>query len=583
MKKKIKDARGITLVALIITVIIMIILGSVVINVAMQNGMVNNAQDLTTLYNSAENEKNDAASGINSSLQGYGTGNFTNISADPNGIIPTGGDSTWSREIGVVEIAWLDMDNNVIPKPLAPNMTTDMTPIKWNGTTAVTAGTYNNPDNDWYSYTAQTGATDGGTSKWANARTPDGSYWVWIPRYAYKIIYFTSTSDQMAAESNQIATKVAGGETLEQATAEVSSEIAQENADAYRVSGSKVGLVGYSTVYGMVDADNKVVDVTKPNPAIKDKVKTDGYTEYIPHPAFLGTGYEELGGGFGADSRGISGFWIAKFETSMEDGSETHVETSDETIGNVATENTIAANGGTNNGIKAVSIPGVTSWRYINIANCYDNSYNYDRAKESHLIKNSEWGAVAFLAHSKYGRNGTAVTANCYYDSSWKPICMTGGGTGITYATTNVAQSTTGNPTGVYDMSGGAYEYVAAFDKLYQPGQYFTGRCLSASGTIFASVGGSSTKYATAYSNAVSYFKASSFATFTDNGNNISHIGDAIHEVWVAPPPPSTSSCWFGFWMGILDAGWPFEARGGDYWCGSLFEIESYGRWGHFL
>ena len=31
---------------------------------------------------------------------------------------------------------------------------------------------------NWYDYDKK---------QWANAKTLDGSYWVWIPRYAYKI------------------------------------------------------------------------------------------------------------------------------------------------------------------------------------------------------------------------------------------------------------------------------------------------------------------------------------------------------------------------------------------------------------
>ena len=43
-------------------------------------------------------------------------------------------------------------------------------------------------NNNWYEYTIQeSDTTNGGTSKWANAQTEDGSMWVWIPRFAYKI------------------------------------------------------------------------------------------------------------------------------------------------------------------------------------------------------------------------------------------------------------------------------------------------------------------------------------------------------------------------------------------------------------
>ena len=42
-------------------------------------------------------------------------------------------------------------------------------------------------------------------------------------------------------------------------------------------------------------------------------------------------------------------------------------------------------------------------WRDINLANAHLNSYNYQRELDSHLLKNTEWGAVAYLSHSAYG------------------------------------------------------------------------------------------------------------------------------------------------------------------------------------
>lgn len=94
-------------------------------------------------------------------------------------------------------------------------------------------------------------------------------------------------------------------------------------------------------------------------------------------------------------------------------------------------------------------------------------------------MKNSEWGAVAYLTYSVYGRNGNELGVNqctSYY---------TGGGPGIgdssiynsaytfsesTFSSDyayNTAQgqlaSTTGNIYGIYDMSGGAYEHTASY------------------------------------------------------------------------------------------------------------------------
>ncbi|MGE5455598.1 MAG: immunoglobulin-like domain-containing protein [Ignavibacteriales bacterium] len=57
----------------------------------------------------------------------------------------------------------------------SPALATGMTPIKWNGTSWVNT---TSSDPDWYNYDSK---------KWANAKTSDGSFWVWIPRFVYKI------------------------------------------------------------------------------------------------------------------------------------------------------------------------------------------------------------------------------------------------------------------------------------------------------------------------------------------------------------------------------------------------------------
>lgn len=51
-----------------------------------------------------------------------------------------------------------------------------------------------------------------------------------------------------------------------------------------------------------------------------------------------------------------------------------------------------------------VSKPNVKSWTDIYIGNCYLNALNYNTTLDSHLMKNSEWGATAYLTHSQYGR-----------------------------------------------------------------------------------------------------------------------------------------------------------------------------------
>ena len=93
----------------------------------------------------------------------------------------------------------------------------------------------------------------------------------------------------------------------------------------------------------------------------------------------------------------------SKYEMSLEVNSS-HIDTESQAIGDVITSNIV----------RAVSRPAVSSWRNISIGKAYYNSYNYNRDLESHMMKNSEWGAVSYLAYSIYGRNTYKITNNKY-------------------------------------------------------------------------------------------------------------------------------------------------------------------------
>lgn len=175
----------------------------------------------------------------------------------------------------------------------------------------------------------------------------------------------------------------------------------------------------------------------------------------------------------------------------------------------------------------------------------YTYGINYDTTNSSHMMKNSEWGAVAYLTHSQYGRNAHEI----YINNSSTYITGNSGGsinataaTGITnaYNTTNgVKASSTGNISGIYDLSGITYEFVAAFnstDGYSREGQY---------GGSFASTSNSSTKYATKY-------------------YSNKKIGDASKEVFVA-----SELGWFNDKGGSIASITPFIVRGGYYNDGS--------------
>ncbi|MCL2859645.1 MAG: type II secretion system GspH family protein [Oscillospiraceae bacterium] len=631
MKELIRKEKGITLIALIITVIVMLILAGVAIGTLTgSNGLIGKVQSSTNKYNAAaykeqldmditdaqmqfwqannsgatmsdlagilgekgynvtDNEdgtitveKDGGTAVINSdfttTVEGVATNTTTNTTTNqqetntdtgvnnivtPPVVVPPvmppvvtpptnnpatdpGNISTTAGSTGVIEIAWLDLNNNVIQTPLAPNVGTGMTKVYWgvasgdidkenpsNNTVEIKEGDANFKLENWYNYTKQTGANDGHTSNWANVKITDGSYFVWIPRYAYKIIYFDN----------------------------------KDHANDYRINGltstNQAWITGYSTIYGMIDKNGKAV-AGNILPSNAERVKTAGYTDYIPHPAFL-DGHSDSYTNGEWDSE-LSGFWVAKYEMSGETNG------SSSTPGNVAISSTI----------KMVSKPNVSSWVNINIANCYTNSLNYGSnighlEYNSHLEKNSECGAALYLTDSKYGRNGTEVTINNYYVGGMAKTGYAGGSIsagadfdGTNSYTYNTPQgqlaSSTGNMTGMYDLNGGACEYVAAYNTEYQDNGsevyvYRGSAFLDANGNNFAYIlqqdNKKSTREVTAYSNSSTVYMATSFSDFTD-GRNVSHVGDAMHEVWV-----SNSSNWFAdCYPTFMSLGSPFLIR----------------------
>ena len=70
---------------------------------------------------------------------------------------------------------YLVMNNQTSSNVNAPELVQGMTPVKWNGSQWVETTT---DDKEWYNYSKK---------QWANVRLADGSMFVWIPRYAYKI------------------------------------------------------------------------------------------------------------------------------------------------------------------------------------------------------------------------------------------------------------------------------------------------------------------------------------------------------------------------------------------------------------
>ena len=128
----------------------------------------------------------------------------------------------------------------------------------------------------------------------------------------------------------------------------------------------------------------------------------------------------------------LEGFWFSKFENSINaSGNIQSVANADIYItDNISTMF---------NNIKRLENTGF-------------NASNYSMLN-IHMSKNSEWGAMAYFAQSKYGLFRTGDLATIQTNNSTI--------TGYNYRV-NTNQSTTQNITGIYDIVGGANEYVMA-------------------------------------------------------------------------------------------------------------------------
>ena len=151
MYKFLKKEKGITLIALVVTIIVLLILAGV--SIAMltgENGILTQARNAKDRTEEARIEEENRISDYEDYISQYANGGY--------------------------------VENKGVNAPvLKDNME---------------LVTYNEENGEWeennsssaYDYVAGTGTEDNNKSKWANARvTIDGvdSYFVWIPRYAY--------------------------------------------------------------------------------------------------------------------------------------------------------------------------------------------------------------------------------------------------------------------------------------------------------------------------------------------------------------------------------------------------------------
>ena len=524
LKERYKSTKGITLVALVITIIILLILATISIQSLTNTGLFKNAQK-------AKDETQNAAENQAKTLNEYEDELNKYVSDNKN-------KTDWTGKVN------------------KPKLMTGMTAIKFNepagdekakeGSTVKTTDT----DAAWYDYDAK---------KWANAQTQDGSMWVWIPRFAYKVNSSTKTFD----------------------------------------------------VVFLKDTTNTYLD----NGTEKDAEKEG----YIVHPAFKNessTGYEN-----GGWDKELTGIWVSKFEAgyatsngnsapkkaSSVNYSQTSVWASGYETGgqdgSLPARNWIdGVYGNTKTSIKYPTFQGLAySMNYTN----HNDAFNISRAltesgniyglsstaTDSHLMKNSEWGAVAYLAQSKYGLNGTNIYINNanLRNSQTSAYAITGcagetedaaelgvkidNSTKKPVSTDNTKKiytwtqksgtkaSTTGTIYGVYDMSGGTWERTAGLVNNENENLATYGQSL-----LNALNNGKSSKYVTVYPHNASVDKNGANIDTASTANwkaNTKIYGDGIRETSTAGTGKTSWYTDYSYFPAVYS---PFSSRGGCYW-----------------
>ena len=397
-------------------------------------------------------------------------------------------------------------------KPNAPDLDDGMIPVVISDTGVVQ--TINSTDSNWYNYKNKKWANvvlvnNNSSNSRANYLNTSGvtvneddilAYYVWIPRYKYKI-WSVDNNDKKGKEQE--------------------IQIVFENKSDSKTLGTQIG-------------------------------------EYRTHPAFTFGDIE------------LNGIWVGKFETTGTAGTPT---------------------------IK----PNVQSLRSQKISAQFTtaqklgtSTYGSTSKVDAHMMKNSEWGAVAYLSHSKYGVNREAYINNSsdYYTGrsggnvggstaintvytdqtsttqynkygfyTWDGYLISyGTNTKSTIHDISKVASTTGNITGVYDMSGGAQEYVmgvfansdgtlwSGYDTRYNSG--FTG-LVGIKGRSYTGVDFPDSKYYDVYK-ADNGTSINAFTTACDGGICYGH---GLSEV----------NNWYGDYAIFVYVERPWFLRGGSY------------------
>ncbi|MFR8144914.1 MAG: hypothetical protein ACLU84_07565 [Clostridia bacterium] len=552
--------KGVTLIALVITIIVLIILAGVAINALVgENGIITQAQRAKEDTDKSQKEELGGLASLEQQIdEALG--------------------QTYIIEKGVNK----------------PVLTTGMKAIKFIDPTESSKGEVRDSsvdETDWYDYNAK---------KWANAQTEDGSMWVWIPRYAYRVNETDKTFD----------IKFLIGTT-----------------DNYYDENGKI-----QTAKRCTNVDEQV----------------DTSVGYTVHPAF--TDETKINYRNGGWDKELTGIWVAKFEAGYASGNNSApvkassvnytqatshvraVERGQSDDGSESARNWLdGIYGSTRTAIKYPTFQPVTySMNYINVNDSFNisramtengNIYGLMDSTDTHLMKNSEWGAVAYLSQSQYGLEKTDIAVNNInlnsggvartntagksgVDSVYAVTGCTTGSTTTGEAVKTIANinGTTGNTAnngvytwnqltgtkasssgtiyGIYDLSGGNWERTTAYIANGNSSLKMYGSAITYDENTLKTV---STKYTTTYP----FDSSTDNITIEDNsvnvniastnnyGKNTLIYGDGIREI---STNGTGKTSWHGDFSYNSGLYYPYYVYGGYLWDGSGAGIFAFNR-----
>ena len=520
---------GITLIALVITIIILLILAGISISTLTNTGIFEKAKEAKGKSENAQKQEESLLANYESELIKYAEGD------------------KWNGKVN------------------KPELMTGMKAIQFNDPTESTEGSVkevtDSNKNDWYNYDEK---------KWANAQTEDGSMWVWIPRYAYKVVY-KDPSDKSKGGTFDIVFLIG-------------------TTDNYYDENGNLQTAQRQT------SEDQTIDTT---------------TGYTVHPAF--TDESKINYANGGWKKELAGIWVSKFEAGFASGNNNAPVKASNVNYSQTTSLVWSREAGTTNdstqparnwldgvygekttAIKYPTFQGLTySMNYINPSDAFSiskaltddgNIYGLKSSStDSHLIKNSEWGAVSYLSQSKYGLNGENIVINNVTLNNTTPsvYAVTGcaastadaDAVGITIDKLNkrsqdgvyvwtqkngIKASSTGTIYGIYDMSGGTWERSAAIVNNGDDNLNTYGKVI-----MNALNNGKSTAYVTVYPKGETSGQSLDDSSKANYAANTKIYGDAIRETSTAGVGQTS---WYSDYSYFAGVNKPFFIRGGVYW-----------------